>query len=229
MPTVPDRPPASGASLVSDLSTASRVLSKWCVDRGINEKAPDDENIRILGALLAQSRELLCGSAVPKIPTHTIAIPARVKLTERRWSRFLRWFEEDYKQPMIRHCRARGAGALIPQRESIGRGGRGDRYEAQYFLSYEVPQVDTKPQRTLDATEKDRTSGKSSRREFDDRKSSPIPKRRFRFSYAIAFMALMALIAFMSMLSIIAIRGGTHVFVLSPNQPPDQGEGARKQ
>lgn len=215
-------------AILSDLSIARGFLSRWCVDRGIREQAPDDENIRILDALLSQSQELLSGNTLPKIPKHTIAIPARVDLTERRWSRFVKWFEQDYKQPMIRHCRAKNAGALIPQREANGRGGRGDRYEARYFFSYEDSRADIEIQQISKPSESGDKSGKATPREIDNQKQSLASWQQPIFIYTIVLIALAALIAFMSLLSLIAARGGTQVFVLSADHSLDQEKNLRE-
>lgn len=225
MPSPAAVTPATGPALKDDLAASLGFLSKWCMDRGQNEKSPDDENIRILLSLVMQSGELLCGTTLPKIPKHVVAIPARVELTERRWKRFLRWFEEEYEQPMLRHCRAIGAGALIPQRESTGRGGRGNRYEAQYYLSHADVLSENEAREPTD-TGSQNVSKNVSEPTSTSRTLEParLHRRRNRRSTVVIFMALIALIGFMSLLSLLVFKAETKVFVLNSGHLNAEGE-----
>lgn len=132
------RKPASGPSVREAIAQALHVANTVAQ----NEQRQDgrvNDHCRLWQELLTQSRAQLVRDTVPTIPRGEVAIPAAVKLTERRWASFQRWFGRKILPPLQQASVESRIPILYGERISDRRGGRAELCEARYFLSFEAP------------------------------------------------------------------------------------------
>lgn len=130
--------PACGATVGDAIAQALRIADV----RAENERRLDSEiseDCRLWRELLRLSQGQLFQDMAPTISRKALEASANVELTQRRWMRFLRWFERNMAEPLHRACMQSGVPALYGGRLSDRRGGRAEYSEAQYFVSFQSP------------------------------------------------------------------------------------------
>jgi hypothetical protein len=131
--------PAVHPKLASYVNTAAACLKAWARANGQTWEALTDPDALLLQTLLAKSPPEGKRSAVQILPLSDFKGLLSESLTERRWEKFLRWFEREISSDLAKTCSERAEPVLYPARSSSGTGGRGPKGQAIYFLSFEPP------------------------------------------------------------------------------------------
>lgn len=141
--------PAVDPKLANYVDTATARLQAWARADGQNWDTLTDPDALLLQTLLAKSRPESKRGVVPILPLSEFKNLLNEALTERRWEKFLRWFDREISKDLARTCGERAEPMLYPARMSNGNGGRAVKGQAIYFLSFEAPSLLREP-RTAD-------------------------------------------------------------------------------
>lgn len=132
--------PCSGPKTKPSIELAQLQLAQWAKREGLpdGKQQPDQlpPDARLWYELLRQSLEGIHLDTVPSLPRGDLAAPTGIKLTERRFAQFQRWFEREILIDLERLVRDRGCLPIRAHRVSDRRGGDATVSEAKYFLTF---------------------------------------------------------------------------------------------
>lgn len=127
--------PASGPKLMAAIEQATSHLNTLASRNGF-DKDGWPNHARLWRVLLAQSKELGTSGVAPNILKGDLASPLGIKLDERRWKSFEKWYER-HIGANLRHLAERSKiPALKAVRKSNRKGGYPEASEAIFFLAF---------------------------------------------------------------------------------------------
>jgi hypothetical protein len=132
--------PCSGPKAEPAIKLALAHLAHWAKQEGLSLEAQGGASLPpdalLWKELLQQSLAGIYLHTVPTVPRGDLAAPTGLKLGERRYLQFQRWFEREILTDLSRFARERGGVPIRAHRVSDRKGGDASISDAMYFLTF---------------------------------------------------------------------------------------------